>query len=77
MEQWLRQRIYYCKVNDLLYDMEKYECLLMKLLDEKSGRKSPVDLPKEGSFDRRGDASDKMPDGISSGRKEDEFKWKG
>lgn len=33
-EEWLRQKIYYCRVNDMLHDAEKYEYLLSKLLNQ-------------------------------------------
>ena len=75
-KEQLEQRIYYCKVNDLLYDKEKYEYQLSKL-NEESNEESPVDLTEERAGDRRVDPYDYTTDGIPSGRKENEFKRKG
>jgi hypothetical protein len=50
-KEQLEQKIYYCKVNDLLYDKERYEYLLSKL-NEESNEESPVDLTEERTGDR-------------------------
>jgi hypothetical protein len=75
-KEQLEQKIYYCKVNDLLYDKEKYEYQLSKL-NEESNEESPVNLTEERTGDRRVDPYDETTDGLSSGRKENEFKRKG
>lgn len=57
-EEWLRQKIYYCKVNDMLHDAERYECLLSKLLSKNKDEKINFCSDTDDVFVQREGATD-------------------